>query len=72
MLTINKSSVGTVFENWQLAKQDRSSYLTLPAPKWNEKVGVWANAVSILLEVANVRDNLEYLERRPNKDITEK
>ncbi len=48
LLDVNKHKTAIAFENWTLPKQDRSGYQTLPLPKWNNELGVWANTVQIL------------------------
>ena len=64
MLGLNKKKVALAFENWQIPKQDRSGFETLPLPKWNQDLGVWANAVNILKEAQTVGATMDKLETR--------
>lgn len=62
VLGLNKKKFALVFENWQIAKQDRSALQTHPLPEWNKDLGVWANAMSLLKEAQSVGTKMHELE----------
>lgn len=62
VLEQNKVAFSTVFENWQLAQQDNSSFKTFPLPKWNNELGFWANAVGLLEEMSQIPNNTSKIE----------
>ena len=49
----NKTSFALVFENWQLPKEDTSTFKTIPF-QWNRSLGFWPNTVAFLKEVQKV------------------
>ena len=48
VIGLNKKKFALAFENWQIPKQDRSTYQTLPLPEWNKDLGFWSNALNLL------------------------
>lgn len=62
VLQQNKVAFGSVFENWQLARQDSSSYKTFPLPKWNNELGFWSNAVNLIGELSQIPANTNQIE----------
>lgn len=65
-LVLEQNSVffSTVFENWQLARRDSSSFQTFPLPAWNEELGFWSNAVSYLNEFSRIGENVAQIETK--------
>jgi len=61
VLGLNKKKLALVFENWQIPRQDRSTYQTLPLPEWNRDLGFWANALSLLQEAQQVGKKMHEL-----------
>ena len=53
ILNLNKDSFALAFENWQLPKEDTSSFKTIPF-QWNRSLGFWPNTVAFLKEVQKV------------------
>lgn len=62
VLGLNKNKLSLAFENWQLEKKDRSTYQTFPLPQWNNDLGFWSNALSVVSEVQRVGVRLEQVE----------
>jgi hypothetical protein len=62
LLGLNKKRFALAFENWQIAKQDRSAFQTLPLPAWNKDLGFWANATTLLNEAQQVGTKMHNLE----------
>jgi len=48
VLGLNRKKLALAFENWQIEKQDRSTFQTFPLPEWNTDLGFWANALSFV------------------------
>jgi len=59
VLGLNRKKLALAFENWQIEKQDRSTFQTFPLPEWNTDLGFWANALSFVSEVQKVGGKLE-------------
>lgn len=64
-----KNQFAINFENWQLAKQDRSSFQTLPLPEWNNELGWWANAVALLKQVSSVPEKVQQIDQKHTGDL---
>lgn len=62
VLGLNKNKLSLAFENWQLEKKDRSTFQTFPLPQWNNDLGFWSNALSVVSEVQRVGARLEQVE----------
>lgn len=62
VLGLNKKKFALVFENWQIPKQDRSTFQTLPLPEWNQDLGFWANALTLLKEAQQVGTKMQEIE----------
>lgn len=62
VLGLNSKRLSLAFENWQLEKKDRSTYQTFPLPQWNNDLGFWSNALSLVSEVQKVGARLEQVE----------
>jgi|JI6StandDraft_1071083.scaffolds.fasta_scaffold28735_2 hypothetical protein len=61
VMGLNKKKFALTFENWQIEKQDRSTFQTVPLPEWNKELGFWANALSIATEVQKVGTKMHEL-----------
>lgn len=62
VLGLNKKKFALAFENWQIPKQDRSTYQTVPLPEWNKDLGFWANSLNLLREAQQVGTKMQELE----------
>jgi hypothetical protein len=62
VLGLNKKKLSLAFENWQIPRQDRSTFQTFPLPQWNTDLGFWANALSLVSEVQKVGSRLDQVE----------
>jgi hypothetical protein len=62
VLGLNKKKFALAFENWQIPKQDRSTFQTFPLPEWNKDLGFWANALTLLREAQQVGTKMHQLE----------
>lgn len=62
VMALNKKKFALAFENWQIEKQDRSTFQTIPMPEWNRELGFWANALTIANEVQKVGTKMHELE----------
>ncbi|MCB0369368.1 MAG: hypothetical protein KDD45_07920 [Bdellovibrionales bacterium] len=62
LLGLNKKKFALAFENWQIPKEDRSTFQTVPLPDWNSDLGFWANALTLLREAQQVGDKMNALE----------
>jgi hypothetical protein len=62
VLGLNRKKLSLAFENWQIEKQDRSTFQTFPLPQWNNDLGFWANALAVVSEVQQVGSKLEQIE----------
>lgn len=60
----NKLFFTTVFENWQLAHRDTSSFQTFPLPKWNDELGFWSNAIALVSDLSQVKDAVSQIEEK--------
>lgn len=56
---LNRKRFALAFENWQIPKQDRSTYQTFPLPEWNQDLGFWSNALSLLKEAQQVGTKMQ-------------
>ena len=54
VLNQNKVHMGAVAENWQIPRQDSSSFKTFPLPQWNNELGFWHNSVEIVKALSQV------------------
>lgn len=59
VLGLNKKKFALAFENWQIPKQDRSTYQTVPLPEWNKDLGFWANSLNLLREAQQVGTKMQ-------------
>lgn len=50
----NKTHLGAVAENWQIPRQDSSSFKTFPLPQWNNEFGFWHNSVELVKALSQV------------------
>jgi len=57
VLENNKVALSSVFENWQLPRQDTSTFRTFPLPQWNNELGFWSNSVALLNELSQIKEN---------------
>lgn len=62
VLGLNKKKFALAFENWQIPRQDRSTFQTFPLPEWNKDLGFWANALTLLREAQQVGTKMHQLE----------
>ena len=62
VLGLNKKKFALAFENWQIPRQDRSTYQTVPLPDWNKDLGFWSNALNLLREAQQVGTKMHQLE----------
>lgn len=53
----SKTTLSSVFENWQLPLQDDSTFKTFPLPKWNYELGFWSNAIGLISELSSIDTN---------------
>jgi hypothetical protein len=58
----NNVAFSSVFENWQLAHRDSSSFQTFPLPKWNNELGFWPNAVQYLAEFSRIGEQVAQID----------
>ena len=49
--------MSSVFENWQLPRQDTSTFKTFPLPQWNNELGFWSNSVALIGELSQIGQN---------------
>lgn len=64
LLQANSGTLGAVFENWQLPRQDTSAFQTFPLPQWNNELGFWSNAVALLSEAGQIADHTRQIETK--------
>lgn len=57
MLEQSKATLSSIFENWQLPRQDDSTFKTFPLPQWNNELGFWSNAVGLISGLSSVENN---------------
>jgi hypothetical protein len=57
VLEQSKATLSGIFENWQLPRQDDSTFKTFPLPKWNNELGFWSNAVGLISELSSAENN---------------
>ena len=62
VLNLNKKKISLAFENWQIEKQDRSTFQTFPLPQWNNDLGFWTNALAIATQVQKVGGKLQSIQ----------
>ena len=62
-MTQNRAALAVVCENWQLPKEDTSTFRTFPLPEWNKSLGFWPNTVALLREIQKVGQITNQLDR---------
>jgi septum formation topological specificity factor MinE len=64
VMSQNQVAFSMACENWQIPRQDSSSFKTFPVPEWNREIGFWPNAVTLLKEVQNIGEASKQIDQQ--------
>lgn len=65
----NKVLLGRVAENWQIPRQDSSSFQTFPLPEWNKELGFWPNAVELVKALSEVPESTKKIDSNATLEV---